>query len=121
MRSVNRDFRYQATLIERQQPAAQGLSNIWDGFLPNYLRWVTENASAWMQDALQRVKDNWDWNGQNKPQYNNVKQTIQCLRAKAANMQFPRFVGGISYDTIDGHECLRANCALSSIPSLPLR
>lgn len=89
MRLVRDSWRSQATLIEYAQPQAQGLSEIIDEFVPDYLHQVEAFTENWVTDALQVIEDVWADQGQNHERLNDVLETIRRLRNQIQNIQFP--------------------------------
>jgi len=89
MALVRDTVRSQATLIEYYQPGAQGLSQIWDEFLPDWLHEVEAFAENYVTDALDIIEDVWSTSGANHAQLQSVLETIRRLRLQIPNMRFP--------------------------------
>jgi hypothetical protein len=86
---VRDTVRAQTRIIENNQPGAQGLTDIWDEFLPDYLRQVENFAEDYVTGALTDIETIWNRDGTNNPLLRDVLETIRSLRRQIPDMKLP--------------------------------
>lgn len=89
LRLVHDTVRAQTRIIENNQPLAQGLTEIWEEFLPDYLHEVAAFSQNFAMDGLDMIEAIWNRDGRNNPLFRDVLETIRLLREEKDNMKFP--------------------------------
>jgi hypothetical protein len=89
MSLVHNTVRVQTRIIENNQVGAQGLTEIWEEFLPDFLHEVSANAQNYVRDALDGIERRWRRDGRNNPLLADVLRTVDLLRDQLDDMRFP--------------------------------